>query len=76
MPNNEIHFNKNNLISQHSDYMISDQTSPKDAYHARITNEVRNIHAKPLGYDASKLLTILDDFELDPRVNIMCSYLK
>lgn len=49
--------------------MISGQGAPKDVYEGQIVAEIRNIHAKPLNYDASKLLETLDEFELDPRVN-------
>lgn len=50
--------------------MISGQGNPKDVYDAQIVSEIRNIHAKPLNYDASKLLETLDEFELDPRVKM------
>ena len=50
--------------------MISGQGNPRDVYDAQIVSEIRNIHAKPLNYDASKLLETLDEFELDPRVKM------
>jgi hypothetical protein len=50
--------------------MISGQGNPRDVYDAQIVSEIRNIHAKPLNYNASKLLETLDEFELDPRVKM------
>jgi len=44
------------------------EKSIKDTYNAQIIEEVNNIHARPLGYNGSKLLAVLDEFELDYRV--------
>jgi len=51
--------------------MISGQGAPRDLYDGQIVAEIRNIHAKPLSYDASKLLETLDEFELDPRFSVV-----
>ena len=49
--------------------MISGQAPTNETFRAQIQAEIRNIHSKPLGYDSSKLLGLLDEFELDPLVN-------
>lgn len=49
--------------------MNSGASSVLENYNAQINLEIGNIHAKPLGYDASRLVELLDEFELDPRVS-------
>lgn len=49
--------------------MNLNKNSVKDLYNTQIVTEIKNITARPLGYNGSKLLEILDEFELDYRVN-------
>lgn len=50
--------------------MNSGPSSVIESYNAQINLEIGNIQAKPLGYDATRLLEILDEFELDPRIHV------
>ncbi len=47
---------------------MEEERTVAELYKFQITSEINNIHARPLSYSGSKLVEILDEFELDYRV--------